>query len=79
MHICGYMRSIFIINCIFTIYNVSRAAFDRISGDLSQKVDALASGPRNLPDTAVASCYVRIRPDPDVPRRGEKASPADSY
>ena len=55
MHICGYMRSIFIINCIFTIYNVSRAAFDRISGDLSQKVDALASGPRNPPDTAVAS------------------------
>ena len=49
------MRSIFIIHCICTMYNVSRAAFDRISGDISQKVDTLASEPRNLPDTAVAS------------------------
>ena len=49
------MRSIFTIHSIYTMYNVSRAAFDRISGDISQKVDALASGPRNLPDTAVAS------------------------
>ena len=24
-------------------------------------------------------CYVRIRPDPDVPRGGRKSSPADSY
>ena len=24
-------------------------------------------------------CYVRIRPDPDVPREDEKASPAGSY
>ena len=49
------MRSIFTIHSICTMYNVSRAAFDRISGDISQKVDALASGPRNLPDTTVAS------------------------
>ena len=49
------MRSIFIIHCICTMYNVSRAAFDRISGDISQKVDALTSEPKNLPDTAVTS------------------------
>ena len=24
-------------------------------------------------------CYVRIRPDPDIPREDEKTSPADSY
>ena len=30
-----------------------RTAFDRISGDLSQKVDALASEPKNLPDARV--------------------------
>ena len=24
-------------------------------------------------------CYIRIRPDPDVPREDKKASPADSY
>ena len=27
----------------------------------------------------VGHCYVRIRPDPDVPREDENTSPADSY
>lgn len=47
------MRSIFIIYCICTIYNVSRSAFDKISGDISQKIDTLASDLKNLPDAAV--------------------------
>ena len=31
------------------------------------------------PGTPVTLCYVRIRPDPDVPREDENTSPAGSY
>ena len=34
---------------------MSRAAFDKISGDLSQKIDTLTSDLKNLPDTVVTS------------------------
>jgi len=37
------------------MYDVYRAAFDKISGDLSQKVDALTHGLRNLPDAVAVS------------------------
>ena len=47
------MRPIFTIHSICTMYNVSRSAFDKISGDLSQKIDTLASDFKNFPDTAV--------------------------
>jgi len=47
------MRLILIIRCIYTMHNVSRAAFDKVSSDLSQKIDTLASNLKNIPDTVV--------------------------
>ena len=47
------------------MYNASRAAFEKISGDLSQKVDLLTSGLKNLPEK-VDSLTVELKNLPDV-------------
>lgn len=43
MNICVYVRITSAPYYVYTMYNVSRAAFDKISGDLSQKIDNLTS------------------------------------
>ena len=45
-------------------------------GSLEKEVESLKG---HLDERNEAICYVRIRPDPDVPREGRKTSPADSY
>lgn len=42
-------------HCMYTIYDVSRAAFDKLSGDLSQKVDTATSEIKNLSEVVAVS------------------------
>ena len=42
-------------HCMYTMYNASRAAFDKLSGDLGQKVDTATSEIKNLSEVVAVS------------------------
>ena len=53
------------------------AHFDQIDGHIVKELKGFF---HKIPSGYIVdTCYVRIRPDPDVPREDEEASPADSY
>ena len=47
--------SLFLICCTPITFNLSRTAFERVSGSLSQKVDTLASDLKGIPSDGIAN------------------------
>lgn len=68
MNICGYMRMKLINYHVYTTHDVFRTAFDKISYDLGQKVDAVTS------ELKIVSESLAMNGNPAVPTSGPSAA-----
>ena len=55
VHICGYMHPLLMIYYVCATYNAYRAAFDKVSSEMSWRADTPTSEPKNHSDATVAS------------------------